>query len=297
MRAFMMPEIPSPWAVVCHDAGAANIILAWLAVHPTAEVQPFMAGPAVALWAALFPLQPLRTSVADALRGARTLISGTGWQSHVEHDARALASAQGIPSVAVLDHWVNYEARFRRDGARVLPDALWAADPWAVALARQTFPRVPVREIRNYYLEGLARDVGPAPTDGDVLYVLEPIRGAWGRHAPGEFEALDFFTDRLPHLPIPAGTRIRLRPHPSDPAGKYEGWVATRARLPLVVETGVSLADAMSRARWVVGCESMAMVVALAAGREVWCSLPPWAPPCRLPQSGINHLGKMADLL
>jgi hypothetical protein len=39
-----------------------------------------------------------------------------------------------------------------------------------------------------------------------------------------------------------------------------------------------------------VGCESMALVVALAAGREVFSSLPPWAPPCRLPHAGVRRL-------
>jgi len=40
----------------------------------------------------------------------------------------------------------------------------------------------------------------------------------------------------------------------------------------------------------VVGCESFALVVALAAGRRVCSTLPPWAPPCRLPQPGIVRL-------
>ena len=53
----------------------------------------------------------------------------------------------------------------------------------------------------------------------------------------------------------------------------------------------------MNGARWVVGCESQALVVALAAGRQVWSSLPPWAPPCRLPQAGVQRLAQQAGVL
>jgi hypothetical protein len=89
-------------------------------------------------------------------------------------------------------------------------------------------------------------------------------------------------------LGISPTTPLRLRPHPSDPAGKYDHWLAHHPGV--VLDRHASLAQAMNSARWVVGCESYALVVALAAGREVWSSLPPWAPACRLPQAGVRKL-------
>ena len=61
----------------------------------------------------------------SAIDGATVLISGTGWQSDLEHISRKLAYGKGIPSVGVLDHWVNYLPRFERRAEVVLPDQLW----------------------------------------------------------------------------------------------------------------------------------------------------------------------------
>jgi predicted RNA methylase len=40
----------------------------------------------------------------------------------------------------------------------------------------------------------------------------------------------------------------------------------------------------------VVGCASMAMVVALLAKKRVVCSIPPGGKACQLPQAEIEHL-------
>ena len=54
-----------------------------------------------------------------------------------------------------------------------------------------------------------------------------------------------------------------------------------------------SLSDALSRAKWVAGCQTYAMTLALKAGRIVFGTLPPWAPVCVLPHEGIIHLKDM----
>ena len=136
-------------------------------------------------------------------------------------------------------------------------------------------------------VEGI-RDVRTAPPT--LLYLLEPARDDWGHGRSGEFQALDYFASRWPLPGVPAHVRVVLRPHPSDPPGKYEGWVESHTGFVTTLETGVPLREALSDARWVAGCESHAMVVALAAGRTVFGTLPPWAPLCRLPQPGIIHL-------
>jgi hypothetical protein len=151
--------------------------------------------------------------------------------------------------------------------------------------------------MRYFDLEAAALAAGPVPERGEVLYVLEPVRRSWGDGRPGEFQALDYFIEKLPQLGVPAGTLIRLRPHPSDPPGKYETWRASHPGVPTEMDQSASLADAIARARWVAGCESMAMVVALAAHRTVFSTLPPEAPVCSLPHSGLVHLTKIGTRL
>jgi hypothetical protein len=84
--------------------------------------------------------------------------------------------------------------------------------------------------------------------------------------------------------------KIRLRPHPSDPLGKYDDWPLRYPKLDLSVEESGALAEQIAWADWVVGCETFALVIALQAGRIAVSALPPWAPHCRLPQRELVHL-------
>ena len=82
---------------------------------------------------------------------------------------------------------------------------------------------------------------------------------------------------------------MKLRPHPSDPPNKYERYLANGGSYKIVIDNG-DLGDAISGAKWVAGCQSFTLILALKAKRTVFCTLPPWAPVCRLPHSGIIHI-------
>ncbi|MEG3179104.1 hypothetical protein [Sphingomonas sp. LT1P40] len=286
MPASPTADLPRPLAVVAHDAGAANLILAWIDGAP-GEIRAVMAGPAAELWRKRFGDRLLCDTVEAALDGAATLLSGTGWSSDIEHDARAMARARGIESIAVLDHWVNYPMRFERAGQTVLPDRLWVGDAEAARIARNALPAVPVTCNANRYQSEQVAAIAPAPTGGAVLFLLEPARSDWGRGIQGEFQALDHLTANLERLGL-ADRELVIRPHPSDPAGKYDAWLAANPGARL--DDATDAAAAISAAEIVVGMQSAALVIALEAGRRVICALPPWAPPCQLPHDGIERL-------
>jgi hypothetical protein len=284
-------RLPPACAFVCNDAGAANILFAWLQADGSPGHRVYASGPAARIFA---PACGIRCgSIDEALHGASLLLSGTGWATDVEHEARSRARAIGLHSVAVLDHWVNYRARFERAGETVLPDEFWVTDAHALRIAQEQFPGATIRLQPNLYVEQLLRQIaaeGP-PDAGDVLFLLEPLRSDFGRGRPGEFQALDYFVEQLPRLGVPGSIHLRLRPHPSDAPGKYDAW--TRAHPELHAQctpAAEALARSIGRASLVVGCHSQAMAVALQAGRRVLCALPPWAPPCVLPFPDIEML-------
>lgn len=283
-----MIDLPTPLAVVCHDAGAANLILPMIGGE---SVLPVMSGPAADLWRARFGTTAT-LSAEEAIERAAAVLTGTGWASEEEHRARKLANSRGLRTVAVIDHWVNYRERFVRNGEEVLPDEIWVTDDYAAALARSEFPAIPIHLKANLYLEEqLAKVPALHDTDQEVLFVAEPVRSDWGRGSPGEFQALDYFMDRRSEVGIPESAAVRIRPHPSDPPDKYDAWI-TRHPGACLDRSG-DLAAALAGARWIVGCESYALVVALAAGRLAISALPPCAPPCRLPHKDIVRLATL----
>ncbi|MGZ5006587.1 MAG: hypothetical protein ACXWFI_01860 [Methylobacter sp.] len=294
----MYASLNAPVAVVAHDAGAANHILAWLRAGDRSDIIPCFSGPALTLWNREYPKCP-QTAPADALAVSKTLLSGTGWASTVEYDARRFARELGIKSIAVIDHWTNYRERFIRDREEILPDEIWVSDTYAKEIAETAFPDTNIVQQPNFYLADLVNEVerigrSAVETNDRVLYVLEPIRQAWGEtDVPGEFAALDYFVENLHRLQLTEDAEIRLRPHPSDPAGKYDQWIRKQGNRNITLDCAPSLAESLAWSTQVAGCQTYAMVVALAAGRKVICSIPPWAPACVLPHAEIIQLSAL----
>jgi len=293
-------SLQSPVSVVCCDAGAANLVFAWLREWAEAglldklEFKLLLQGPAKKAWQlepVSLPNMQLHYELSSAVVGCQSVLAGTGWASSLEHDARRLASTLEIPSISVIDHWVNYEQRFEREGLVVLPNQIWVSDPYAENLAKSLFKSTPVLSLPNLYLQNLIKDIPPVPQGcRNLLYVLEPLRTDWGRGVPGEFQALDYFVDYLPKIIGSESVKIFLRPHPSDPPDKYNEWINAHTYLNIQLNGRISLKEAITQVRWVVGAETFAMVVGSAAGRETYSSLPPWGGECNLPIEKIIEL-------
>jgi hypothetical protein len=289
--------------VVAHDAGGAEILSSLLrrAAGP-ADIRLALAGPACAVFARKLGPRPLHTP-AQALQGAATLLCGSGWMGDFEWQALALARRLGVPSIAYLDHWINYPERFVRGGRRCLPDALWVGDEEALAIARRQLPELPATLVPNPYFAELQASLAArranAPGSGAggvrVLYVCEPVRepaqrqyGDPRHHGYTEEEALAYALAQLPAVLGPLGPLV-LRPHPSEAPDKYDAQLAAS---PQPTRRGGQrpLLDEVAESDVVVGCNSMAMVVGLLAGKRVFSAIPPGGAPCVLPQRRIEML-------
>jgi hypothetical protein len=80
----MAIELPIRTAIVCHDAGAANVVVAALLETGRKDWRAYMQGPAKKIWESAFPEVVLYNSIEQAIEGSELLISGTGWASDVE---------------------------------------------------------------------------------------------------------------------------------------------------------------------------------------------------------------------
>lgn len=288
----MKSILSDPIGIVCHDAGGANQVFAFLKELTQSTVFAYMEGPAKTIWEKNFPKCTLSSNLLETITNVNMLITGTGWASDLEHNARREAKNRGIYTVAIIDHWTNYQERFIRDEQKILPDELWVVDNYALVLARKVFPSLKVVKIHDYYSERIVNEITPidAETPNELLYLFEPYRSYWSGQKLGEFQALEYFLKVLPQLELPRQLVVRLRPHPSDYQGKYDLYLmSSEDHYHIALDEG-DLVSSISNARWVAGCQTYAMTLALKAKRVVFCTLPPWAPPCQLPHSGLIHL-------
>jgi hypothetical protein len=290
----------SPMIVVCHDAGAANHIFAWLNAWEVNgsirnhDIRLVLDGPAKILW--LKSLNKSRNiniynDFKSAFKDAKSVLTGTGWASTLEYDAIKLASNMKMKSIAVIDHWVNYNQRFIRNNIEVLPGSIWVTDSDAFSIASEKFKEIEIHLMPNLYLKNMVAEIKIISKDCyNLLYVLEPVRNDWGKGVPGEFQALDYFVSKIKKITGQYPFNLILRPHPSEDSFKYHEWILKNSIINPILDSNKNLAESISNARWVVGVETYAMIVALAANRITWSSLPPWANRCNLPHKSINFL-------
>jgi hypothetical protein len=246
----------------------------------------------------------------QAVRVADWVLTGSSWGSDLELRALRLARLAHKHSVTFLDHWVNFRERFVRSGVATLPDEIWVGDSDALEIARGALPGIPVCVVENPYLLDLMYELGQETLahqlnveDGvTILFLAEPVRQhALRQHGDERFwgyveeDALRNFLDHAAQLARHERiARIVIRPHPSEQRGKYDH-IAGDYDLPIVMGGDTTLAADIAASDVVVGCNSMAMVVALTAGKRVVCCIPPGGRPCVLPHTGIEPLASLVS--
>ncbi|WP_411199605.1 hypothetical protein [Thalassolituus sp.] len=280
-------------ALVAHDAGAANHIIYWLLAGDIdlTYVRISFHGPAL-IAATNAGLEFDNLALDQVLVGADFLVAGTGWATDIEKKAMRTAIFASIPVAAVFDHWTNYDKRLYLDDEVIAVDEIWVTDTYAIELARSFYPNADVCLKNNRYLDYQVRNISSQICDPHkVLFLMEPIRALWaGEKDAGEFVAFHYFLENLSVLGISGRIDIRIRPHPSDPIGKYARLERSDDVINVTVNNDLPLHQDIAAAAWVVGLQSYAMVVALEAGKKVISAMPNHAPSCVLPHKGIIHI-------
>jgi len=289
--------VKPPLAVVCHDAGAANLIVEWLKDY-TGDLKPCMMGPAKIVWEKHFPGTKL-TSIDTVLNGSKSLLSGTGW-GDAEHSARIKAKKRRIKNIAVIDHWTNYRERFTRNDNEELPDIIVVSDNYAYQKTQNFFPSILVIELPNNYLQAQAKLACSErlteckdPIE-NILIIGEPLRLIKsGKDTYLEFEAIEFLMTNLNKINISnRSVNIVLRLHPSESLVKYDKVLKKHkdsvSKFDLSKNT--HLYQDIAWADLVVGMNSFALVVALTANVPTMSILPPLSIDCILPYKEIMHL-------
>jgi len=300
--------------IVCHDAGGAEVISSWVRRNHGSQYRFVLDGPAVAVFEN--KLKGLefggQANLVQFIEKSDMVLTGTGWASNLEKMAIRLAKDHGIKVVSFLDHWCNYRERFELNGEQILPDELWVGDVYAMELAKKIFCDTPIRLIENPYLMDIRDEIGlfsekPGGKSDciHILYICEPVsphalRKSGRKDGFGytEFEAMDLFVSHLHGLGESMGQiEVRIRLHPSEPPDKYVCYAGKASnQLEITISQGHALVEDCAWSDWVVGMNSMALVVALETGKNVFCCIPGQSKPRSLPHDGIQNFLEVREI-
>lgn len=243
--------------------------------------------------------EPEPLDEALAVRMARlqpdVVLTGTSIQPGIEKQAIYLARKQGIPSLAVLDSWTNYAARFNDlqtgERLRYVPDRLATFDANSVAelvalgipIERivvtgnphfAQFQRLPIQktpdEIRQTF------DLGT--DEALVLFISEPLADEWYASFGENFPSAEEITEciRLCGELVARHPRRRLlvKLHPIEAPALAEAALKGIGGDPLIIahHEPYSLINA---AQWVIGMNSNLLLESALAGYPTYSLLLP----------------------
>ncbi len=288
-------------AVVCQAAGGAELISNWLQ-NKNAHLFCVLEGPAIEIFKRNLGIIK-NYSLEEAISSCDWLLSGSSWNSDLEKKALIYSEKLLKKKIVYLDHWICYAERLSYKSKKIVPDEIWVADDYALKIAKKLFPNIKIRNQGNRYLENSSKEikknsrkVSMNTKNVRVLFVAENIREHaflyhndemyWGY---SEEEALLYFLENKNHVNKNI-VDIKIRPHPSDQINKY-AWVKDDyGDIVKSVDSNNLLVEDINNSDLIVGCETMAMVLALYVNKTVLSCIPKKGRHCVLPHEGILHL-------
>ena len=221
-------------------------------------------------------------SLKESLKKTKLYICGTGWQSDIHIQIIKATRLKSTKVIAYLDHWVNYKKRFLKNKKYYLPDEIWVGDEKAYKIAKKTF-NIRVKKKTNYYLNYVKKKIKgkyekkkKLPKTVNILYVTEPTskvkkKFKLNKYDYDEFSSLSFFLDKIKF--VYKDFKIRLKIHPSENLIKYNK-ILKKYNYNIKVCNSENLLNEIKNSEVVVGCNTLALHIALEAKKDVLCSIP-----------------------
>lgn len=251
--------------VAGHDAGGATVLASYLYTNEldfTASLQ----GPAIQIFQHFFDAYKKITDLEDLK--IDTLITSTSAESHHEIQILERAKSLNIRTISILDHWVNYPQRFFRNGMFTHPDEIWVTDRDAFSIASSEFRGLNIKQIKNPYEQFLKRKYSNLNQRNrkNILYCAEPIKSfahssvKLQANSYDEFVAIEGAFKKLDQ--INCKQPIVIKNHPTEPKHKYEYLREKYRHLKVVISDEQDIFEELKNASVVIGCNTMALVVA-----------------------------------
>jgi hypothetical protein len=300
--------------VVSCEAGGAEIISSLLRRNPDGNYCFCLEGPAEKILQG--KLGELKTAHLDYIKNMCSddlLLTGTSWIPSLERDAIKLARENKLPSASIIDHYTHYQERFLpkelwgnipSNWTDFLPDNVFVCDEYAYELAlKKGFPEKKLKRMDNPYFQDLNEEIKSLrkekEADGTfkLLYLSEPIHDDlvatygdpdyWGYD---EFDLAEYLVESV-NKNLCSGKKIeaRFRLHPNEKKDKYDKYIKECNAM-----SRSENADLLEDLAWsdaILGGESIALIIALNAGKPVYSFLPKSSKkPCALPHKEIMRI-------
>lgn len=251
--------------IASHDAGSANLLSNWAKNYGyTYDYDFLLKGPAIKIFKQNFPKIIIKKSIPKN-QNYIFVITGTSLISRLEIDV-INSFKKKIKTIAFIDHWINYKKRFIKNNKYILPDEIWVTDIIAFKLAKKIFKKITIKLKYNYYLINLKKNFKKLDNKNkkyDYIFASNNFKKNTKANPMINISSLEIFIKFLSKLSNKKA-KILFKLHPSENIQKY--LLIRKKYNNVFFDKNMSMIKCLSLSTTLVGCETMALVVAKKLG-------------------------------
>ena len=268
-------------AIVCHDAGGAEIISNY--IKNINNYYLVLSGPAKKIFKNKFK-KIYSFKLKNIIKNCNLILCGTSAKSNLEVNAIKYGRKFNIKTIAFLDHWINYKERFLRNKKLFLPNEIYVGDKYAKKIAQKLFKNLPIKLIRNPYWKNFCSQLKKNrkkkiyKKKKIILYFTENLKQINKINKNNinfsDYDAINFFFKKIKYVSKKID-KVIFRVHPSESIKKYKKIIYKYSdQFKIEVSKKNKLIEDINNCDIAVGCQTMAMVMALFAKKKVFSSVP-----------------------
>ena len=254
-------------AVICHDAGAANLMAPWIKFYKY-KYFFLVKGAAKNIFREYIPNIKMYNSLESIIKNSDVVITGTSTISDIENQARKTALSYNKKVIAVMDHWELYRESLFYKNKLYLPDEVWVTNKHAFIKAKKELRKVKIKKKINFFEQSFKKIKKNKKKVNHFLYFLEPINNSI------EYLALKKFLRFLNNLEKKRNISIKFKLHPRENFTKYKIILRKFKSYDYKIVKNQDLKKLLIWSSVVFGLRSYALVLSQVAKRPVFSLLP-----------------------
>lgn len=263
--------------VVCNNSGGANFIKSFIKFEKI-KCKYYLTGPAVKI----FRKKNFCKSLIKSIKESDVVITGTDWPLkltgkliNLQFKSINYSNIYKKKSITFIDHWWNYKIRFIKNNKLILPSEIWSFDKDSALKAKKEFKNlVKIRQVKNYYFSDLKinQKNNLVKNNHSIIYVSSNFNGT-NKLFDNDTDKKIFldFIKKKEKINSIKKFYIDILTHPSESIKKYMFFEDNKIYKCKIIKRGnLKIQTILGKYRYIVGSESMALVVGKILGLKVF---------------------------
>jgi len=263
---------------IISDPGSANIILSIIKKFKLKRINFFFTNHNIKKYFTNFKNKFLEINSLKTLIKKNYFdlgVIGTGYPPKYIHLANYLKNYK-IFTVAILDHWLNFLERFKKNKSLFKPDIILMTHKINYRLDN-FFKDIKIFNVKNYYLEEQIREIKKIKkVKYDCCYINDPASYIVNAKLRKKLivDSVKCFISFIKNRRI---TKVLIRPHPKDDLFRFKNMIKKIVKYKkefdesnLVISKSKNISKDIGSSDSIFGMKSFGLFIALKAKKNVY---------------------------